>query len=173
MAADDLQIPCDECGEEFDPTLSEKKGWTCPNCHARRPDLRLHHRILAYLCGLGLAGTLSMLIASLRYHGRFGWGHLLPITQAAMLLVALTVLVLHRRPWQLRSLRATIWVVYGSFVLFYVVEPVLIVVLLTHKATPGLVRFLIGLGIVLIAFGVYLGWIHTVSRRVNRGSKKG
>jgi hypothetical protein len=172
MGEDDLPIPCDKCGEEFDPNRSETKGWTCPNCHTRRPNLRLHYRIMACLCALGAAGTIIMLITSLRYHGRFGWGHLLPITQAGMLLAALSVLVLHERPWRLRSLRATIWVVYGSFVLFYLVEPVLIVLLLTREAVPGLVGFLIGLGIVLMGFGVYLGWLHAVSRRISSGSKK-
>jgi hypothetical protein len=172
MTDSPLEIPCEECGENYNPNLNDKKGWTCPNCRSRQPNLSLHYRILAYLCGLGLAWTLYLLLASIRYYGRFGWGHLLPTTQAILLLVAITALILRDRPWEQAPLRATIWLVYGSFVLFYLTEPLLIVVILTHNVTARFLRMIVPLGVGLIGVGAYMTWVHVASRRLQNRTEE-
>lgn len=168
MADDELQVPCPECGEEFNPELSEKKGWTCPNCGTRQPDLALHYRVLAYLCAVGLATILYMLISSLRRPEGFAWGHLLPVTQAALLLITITVLILRDRPWKNAAVRAAVWLVYGSFVLFYFLLPLLIVLLLIRRDIAQYLRVLLPHGVVLVCVGIYVSWIHIVSRRFER-----
>ena len=163
----DFQVPCNECDEEFNPTLSKKRGWTCPNCQTRHPNLSLHYRVLAYISALGLAGTIFLLAYSLHHRGHFSWGHLLPVAQSALLLVAFTALVFQDRPWENVALKAALWLVYGNFVLFYTVEPLLIVVLFNASITRRFLSVFATLLVLLVGVGAYLAWLHRASHRLS------
>lgn len=166
MRETDLQIPCDGCGEEFNPRLSNKKGWTCPNCKTRQPDMAFHYRVVAYLCIGGLLWTVYLMVATGVRHGGLLWQHLLPGLQTVFLLLAMTMALRHDRPWKSNALTAVIWLVFASFVFFYLFQPLLSVALLGIPMSRQLMMFLVPFGILMLLAGIYLFWLHLAARRL-------
>lgn len=169
MSQPEIKIPCEECGEEFNPYLNRKKGWTCPNCKARQPNLALHYRIVAYLCGGALAWTLFALTSSFINTGHLASIHYLPAAQSFFLLLSLSLITFSRQPWRSNVLTSLLCFVFLSFAFFYLICPAFLLFGLDVTANYKMMRFLITFGILAVSTGTYLGWVYLAVRRLQLG----
>ncbi len=166
MPESEIKVPCDECGEQFNPYLNRKKGWTCPNCKTRQPNLALHYRIVGYLCAAALVWTAFGVINSLMTEGASAIP-LVTLSQSILLLLALSISAISREPWRSNGLTALLSLIFFSFLFCNLIGPAVLIFGFDISASPGLLRFMIISSAVLLCTGTYLGWIYASVRRLH------
>lgn len=171
MSQSQIKTPCEECGEEFNPYLNRKKGWTCPNCKTRQPNLALHYRIIAYLCGAALAWTLLGLTTSVINTGHLASVHYLPAAQSVFMLLSLSLITFGRQPWRNNVLTSVLCLVFLSFAIFYFLCPALLLFGLNVTASYEMLRFIIIFGVLVVGIGAYLGWVYLAIRRLQLANR--
>jgi hypothetical protein len=126
MSDFDLAIKCKKCGGTFQPDMNTKGAWSCPNCHAKNPNLKRHYRSVADVCILGLIATVIIFVIGLNKRG-LDLNIVLSSTHAVLLLVTIVLVYKSKAPWMDTTAKTLIWVVFGLALLFNVVVPLLII----------------------------------------------
>lgn len=170
MTESEIKTPCDECGEKFNPYLNRKKGWTCPNCKTRQPNMALHYRIITYLCGAALAFTAFGVVGGLIPSSNPESVHWLPLVQSALLLLAMSLITFKSQPWNSNGLTALLCLTFFSFLFCYLIGPTILIFALDVTTDQKTLTVLGILGVLIVSAGVYLSWVYLSVRRLQRAS---
>ena len=168
METEEMQIRCKKCEEEFDPRLNQKKGWTCPNCETRNPDLRLHYRVVMGIALLGFLLIGGLTVARLISGTAPANSQVVPLLETLVLLVTVLVLALKKEPWANGLARGLVWVVFGSVFALEVVLPIalqLMSLCLGGEANSRFIGFVVPFGLVYCVLLGYLLWLHMAAKR--------
>ena len=158
MNKENPSVSCRKCKTCFQPDVSTRDPWVCPNCKEKNPNLLRHYRSVADLFILGLIGVVIFIIIGIRGQN-ISMGLIFLIAQAAILLTSIVFIYKTKTPWKDKAAKSLIWIVYGLGFLFNVILP-----LLLHG------KIIIPLVVVYLAIFTYLFWLNSQAAKCTDNS---